>query len=108
MCVCCALCVSSLQSPFTHVCVCRRELDLYNFGETVTVSGIDLLRFRVPSFELLNSTLNPSNAQYFGHGPSGVLNISNCNLKLPVRLPCLIPCPSPLPHARCVRVYSCL
>lgn len=63
-----------------------RELDLYNFNETVKVKGIELLRFEVPPFELYNASLNPANAAYFGDSiPSGVLNISNCNMKIPVR-----------------------
>ncbi len=77
-----------------RVCVCvgvvyvfmRRAIEIYNVNNaTVTVKGIELLRFVVPYWELYNETLNPSNAAYFGKGPSGVINISNCNFGIPVR-----------------------
>ena len=69
----------------TRVLLCCREMDIVHLGEEVTVKGIPLLRYRLPPSELYNSTLNPGNAEFFGdNSPSGILNISNCNMHIPV------------------------
>lgn len=64
-----------------------REMDITNVGETVHIKGIDLYRYILAPSMLYNTSITPSNAEYFGWGPSGLLNVSNCNLRIPVRPP---------------------
>jgi len=59
--------------------VMYRSLPFTNFNNTeVVVNGITLLRFTIPEWVLENSTVVPSNAQYYSFGPKGLFNITSC------------------------------
>ncbi len=70
------------------VCFCisiSSAADIVNYnGEGVTVKDIDLLRFRLDLTELNNATIDSSQDAYYSFGPSGTMNVSNCE-GVPVR-----------------------
>ena len=51
----------------------------FTFNNTATVEDIDVLRFVIPGYELLNSTTNPNNVPFFMDGPGGMMNMSALN-----------------------------
>ncbi len=53
--------------------------------EKVTLKGISLLRFLLERSQLQNETENPNNTAYYAIGPSGTINIANCEQNVPVR-----------------------